>query len=121
MLLRPANASVLTLLVWTLAMPVQTTVGKQPKRAQYSAEESRDIVRLHDNENETTVSIIPSAGNLAVEMRVRGHNVLRFPTNPLKTTRAMKGGQSAFRSSVPGLTGSTNRRSTRMEGDSLST
>ena len=80
MLLRLVNASVAALLLLTPATPVQTTVGNQPRRAQrYSAEESRDIVRLHDSETETTVSIIPSAGNLTVEMRVRGQNVLRFP------------------------------------------
>lgn len=93
MLLRPANASVAALLLLTMATPVQTTVGNQLRRArQYSAEESRDIVRLHDSETETTVSIIPSAGNLTVEMRIRGHNVLRFPYESVEHYKGSEGG-----------------------------
>jgi aldose 1-epimerase len=93
MLLRPATASVAALLLLTVVTPVQTTVGNQPRRAQqYSAEESGDIVRLHDSKSQTTVSIIPSAGNLTVEMRVRGHNILRFPYESIEDYKRQEGG-----------------------------
>ena len=45
----------------------------------YSAQHDGHVVRLHDTTNDTTVSIIPSAGNMAVEMKIKGQNVLRFP------------------------------------------
>jgi aldose 1-epimerase len=45
----------------------------------YSARQIGAVVELTDGRNQTTVSILPAAGNLAVEMKVKGHNVLRFP------------------------------------------
>ena len=47
--------------------------------SRYSAKQSGNVVRLHDAVSATGIAIIPSAGNLAVEMTVKGHNVLRFP------------------------------------------
>jgi aldose 1-epimerase len=80
MLLRPASTSTATVLLLALAAPSYTNVEKQSGRVQqYDAEETRGVVRLHDAGSDATVSIIPSAGNLTVEFRVRGHNVLRFP------------------------------------------
>ena len=46
---------------------------------QYSAVHQGDVVTLTDRTNETLVSVVPSVGNIATEMRVKGHNVLRFP------------------------------------------
>ena len=45
----------------------------------YSARHTGTVVELSDNARQTTVSILPALGNLAVEMKVKGHNVLRFP------------------------------------------
>ncbi len=45
----------------------------------YSASHAGTLVQLTDSVNQTGVSIIPALGNLAVEMKVKGHNVLRFP------------------------------------------
>jgi len=45
----------------------------------YSARHVGAVVELTDSRNQTTVSILPALGNLAVEMKVKGHNVLRFP------------------------------------------
>ena len=51
-----------------------------PASAQpYSAARRGDVVTLTDRDSETVVSIVPSLGNIATEMRVKGHNVLRFP------------------------------------------
>jgi aldose 1-epimerase len=45
----------------------------------YSARQIGAVVELNDSRARTTVSILPALGNLAVEMKVNGHNVLRFP------------------------------------------
>jgi aldose 1-epimerase len=46
---------------------------------QYTAKQTGDVVELHDSKYQTTISILPSVGNLAFEMKVKGHNVLRWP------------------------------------------
>jgi aldose 1-epimerase len=46
---------------------------------QYSARRSGDVVQLEDAKHHTVVSIIPSVGNIAFEMKVNGTNVLRWP------------------------------------------
>jgi aldose 1-epimerase len=52
----------------------------RPAAAQpYSATRAGDIVRLEDQASGTVVSIVTSVGNLAYEMTVKGHNILRFP------------------------------------------
>jgi aldose 1-epimerase len=38
-----------------------------------------EVIRLEDTAHHTTVSIAPSIGNIAFEMKVKGKNVLRFP------------------------------------------
>ena len=51
-----------------------------PASAQrYSAVQQGEVVTLTDHQAETVVSVVPSVGNIATEMRVKGHNVLRFP------------------------------------------
>ena len=51
--------------------------GAPPPR--YTASQNGKVVRLQDASSETTVAVLPWAGNLAVELKVKGHNVLRFP------------------------------------------
>jgi aldose 1-epimerase len=50
-----------------------------PSLAQYSVRHEGDIVRLEDGRAQIVVSVMPSHGNMAYEMRVKGKNVLRFP------------------------------------------
>lgn len=45
----------------------------------YGAVHQGDVVTLSDTQTGTVVSVVPSVGNIATEMRVKGHNVLRFP------------------------------------------
>ena len=61
------------LLLLSLAPPLTSTSS-----AQYAARREGDVVRLEDTKHETVVSIIPSIGNQAFEMKVKGHNVLRW-------------------------------------------
>jgi aldose 1-epimerase len=61
----------LVVLASTIASPVQAQ--------RYAADRNGDIVTLTDRTFDIVVSIMPSAGNIAFEMRVKGQNVLRFP------------------------------------------
>jgi aldose 1-epimerase len=45
----------------------------------YVAERVGDVVQLEDRERQTRVSIVPSVGNVAFEMTVKGHNILHWP------------------------------------------
>jgi aldose 1-epimerase len=67
-------------LLGLLASGVHPTALRQASPSPlYSARHIGTVVELADKAHQTTVSIIPTLGNLAVEMKVKGHNVLRFP------------------------------------------
>jgi aldose 1-epimerase len=66
---------------------VAMTAGVQP--SSYTATQVGEIVRLEDAKAQTTVSVKPSAGNVAFEMLVKGHNVLVFSG---ASPEAFKGG-----------------------------
>ncbi len=60
----------LAIVLCTLALPVF---------GQYSARQEGDVVRLEDAKTQTVVSVMPSHGNTAFDMKVKGKNVLQFP------------------------------------------
>lgn len=63
-----------------------------PASAQrYSAVQQGDVVTLTDRDTDTVVSVVPSVGNIATGMRVKGHNVLRFPHASLAEFAARPG------------------------------
>ena len=45
----------------------------------YAAQRQDEVIRLEDASAQVVVSIVPSAGNLAVGMTVKGQQILRFP------------------------------------------
>ena len=45
----------------------------------YTARQNGDVVELQDTKNQTTVSIVPSVGNIAFKMSVKGQDILRWP------------------------------------------
>jgi len=47
--------------------------------AQYGVQHTGDVVRLEDSATGTSVSILPTVGNIAFELKVKGQNVLRWP------------------------------------------
>ena len=51
-------------------------VGVQGSAQSYSARRSGDVVQLRDERAQTIVSILPSVGNIAFEMNVKGQNIL---------------------------------------------
>jgi aldose 1-epimerase len=59
------------------APSARTTQSAKPKM-RYTAVRSGDSVVLSDATTDTVVSILPSLGNMAYEMKVKGHNVLRY-------------------------------------------
>ena len=58
-----------------------------PERA-YRAEQNGDVVHLVDAAADTAVSLVPPCGNVTIEMRVNGRNVLRFPYESVEDFRA---------------------------------
>jgi len=70
------------------------TIAPSAGAAQYAARKTGDVVRLEDSTSQTVVSIVPSVGNIAFEMTVKGQNVLRWPftsVDDFKAQHAMSG------------------------------
>jgi aldose 1-epimerase len=57
----------------------------------YSARQDGGVVRLEDSAHETVVSIVPSVGNQAVEMKVKGHNIFRWTYGSIADFKAKPG------------------------------
>ena len=66
-------------------------IAALPAAAQYSVERDGDVVRLSDTAAQTVVSVLPPAGNIAFEMKVKGVNVLRFPYASVEEFRKRPG------------------------------
>jgi aldose 1-epimerase len=63
-----------------------------PASAQpYSARQSGDVVELEDTMHQTVVSIVPSVGNQAIEMKVKGHNIFRWTYGSVADFKAKPG------------------------------
>ena len=57
----------------------------------YAARISGDVIRLEDQNADVVVSIVPSIGNMAFEMKVKGQNVLYWPYQSVDEFRARPG------------------------------
>ena len=60
---------------------------------QYSASQNGDVVELRDAKHDTSVSIVPSVGNIAFDMTVKGHKILRWPYKTVEEFKAKPGMQ----------------------------
>src|SRR5258708_39398330 len=58
---------------------------------QYSVRHDGDVVHLDDGKTQTTVSVMPSHGNHAFDMRGKGKKVLQFPFASLAEYKAGNG------------------------------
>jgi aldose 1-epimerase len=75
-------------LVASLATAPSSRVAAQAKpKVRYTAVRAGETVVLTDTRTDTVVSILPSLGNMAYEMKVRGHNVLRYPHESIEAFR----------------------------------
>ena len=82
------------LLLGIVVTGVRPAAVRQTGRpASYAARQIGTVVELNDAASQTSVSILPSLGNIAVEMKVKGHNVLRFP---FQTAAEYKGGTGSI-------------------------
>jgi aldose 1-epimerase len=73
--------------VVTLFLAAATPTVAQP----YSSIRNGDVVRLQDVRTQTIVSIVPSVGNIAFEMNVKGQNILYWPYGSLEEFKARPG------------------------------
>ena len=84
-----------TIVVLALAIPSLAVASfAQNYTAEKTTDHGMDIVRLTDAAKGVEVSIVPSIGNLAYEMKVHGKNILSFPladVSELKKTRGAGG------------------------------
>lgn len=56
--------------------------------ARYAARQTGDVVRLEDGASQTAVSILPSVGNIAFEMTVKGRRILHWPFDSVEAFKA---------------------------------
>ena len=73
--------AIVVILASALAQPgTRVVVARQGTAAPtYEARRTGDIVQLEDRQHQVVVSILTSVGNIAYDMTVKGHNILRFP------------------------------------------
>lgn len=64
-------------------MVAEAVPGVAETELRYRAQQIGDVVRLEDAVSQCTVSVSPSAGNNAFDMRIDGWNVLWFPYDSL--------------------------------------
>src|SRR6202008_3904635 len=62
--------------------------AEAPPTAAYRAEDLGRTVRLTDIRNDVVLSLAPSRGNVAFDMRVKGQGVLYFPVASIDDPRA---------------------------------
>jgi aldose 1-epimerase len=66
---------------WFFVLMLPLALAAAPSfTAQKTAEQGIEIVRLTDSVHQVEVSIVPSIGNRAYELKVHGKNLLYFPT-----------------------------------------
>ena len=61
--------------IFCFALPNSTLRGGD----QYLIHRNADVVTLEDSKNQVSVSILPSVGNIAFSMKVKGQEILRWP------------------------------------------
>jgi len=71
-----------------LLVVLASTCASPVLAQRYSAARDGEIVTLTDRASDIVVSILPSVGNIAFEMRVHGQNVLRFPHKTIADFKA---------------------------------
>jgi aldose 1-epimerase len=82
------SRSVVALAVLFLIATAVPSAGAAPR---YTARQEGEVVKLEDATRKTSVSIIPSIGNLAVDMSINGQKVLRWPYASIDEFKAKPG------------------------------
>ena len=66
-------------LLATALLAIVALVSPAAVQTQYSALQKGDVIELRDAKHDTSVSIVPSVGNIAFDMTVKGQKILRWP------------------------------------------
>jgi aldose 1-epimerase len=90
--MRHALAGALVALVVTLPGATRVVGQQAPAGGRYEARRTGDIVRLEDRRHEVVVSVLTSVGNIAYQMTVKGHDILRFPFASVEAFKARPAG-----------------------------
>ena len=75
----------------TLTTVISILLCAIPAAAQYSARRNGELIQLEDAKSQIKVSILPSVGNAAIEMKVKGQDILRFPYASVEEFKARPG------------------------------
>ncbi|MGE0815001.1 MAG: aldose 1-epimerase [Vicinamibacterales bacterium] len=81
---------VMGLAAWVGLAPRAAAESAQPA-ARYGAAQRGDVVELRDGRTGTSVTVVPSVGNIATAFMVHGQNVLRFQQASLAEFKARPG------------------------------
>ncbi len=81
--IRLAPTACAALLCFALAAPADAQ--------RYAATRDGETVTLTDRQTDTIVTVVPSVGNIATGMRVKGHEVLRYQRKSIDEFRAQPG------------------------------
>jgi aldose 1-epimerase len=60
-------------------------------QSRYGVRQEGEVVRLEDRTSQTSVSVLPEAGNVAFDMTVKGQKVLRWPYASIEEFKAKPG------------------------------
>jgi aldose 1-epimerase len=77
--LMPTITTRIAIVAALLLTPLMLSALQTQSATPYAARQKDDVVQLEDTKHQIVVSIIPSVGNAAYEMTVKGTNILRFP------------------------------------------
>ena len=72
-------------------VPLVLIVARATFAQPYSTHRAGDVVQLQDARTQTIVSILPSVGNIAFEMKVKGENILYWPYGSIEEFKARPG------------------------------
>jgi len=73
---------------FTLVVVISVVASSPASAQQYTSRRSGEIVVLQDTKNQTTVSIVPSVGNIVFSMTVKGEDILRWPYGSVEEFKA---------------------------------
>ena len=82
-----SSARLILVVAIAVALSVRIDRATAERQATYTAQRAGDVVRLRDAGHDINLTVMPSVGNMAVDMTVKGARVLRFPYSSLDEVR----------------------------------
>jgi aldose 1-epimerase len=76
---------------FALAIVLSIALSRPVLAQPYSARDDAGVIQLQDARTQTVVSIIPSVGNIAFEMKIKGHEVLHWPYASIEEFKSRPG------------------------------